>query len=41
MAVLFLDVRLRAVNPTYTILPDNFLSRLRIIVRIALLEIWS
>lgn len=41
MAVLFLDVRSCAVNPAYSILPQDFLSRLCIIVRIAMLDIRS
>ena len=38
MAVLFLDVRPRVVNPVYSTLPYWFLSRLGIIVRIAMLK---
>ncbi|WP_417578586.1 hypothetical protein [Pelagibacterium sp.] len=38
MARYLLDVRLRAVNPVYSPLPHGFLSRLRIIVRVAMLK---
>ncbi|WMT87463.1 hypothetical protein NO932_02330 [Pelagibacterium sp. 26DY04] len=38
MAIHLLDVRLRAVNPVYSILPYGFFWRLRTIVRIAVLK---
>lgn len=39
MAVYVLDVRLRAVNPTFSILPDDLVLRLCILVRIALARV--